>query len=62
MLQHLALETSAQAWVVASMFLFLTVFAVVAVRVLRTPRAQHEAHARLPLQDGEPSRDEGKER
>jgi cbb3-type cytochrome oxidase subunit 3 len=67
MLQQLALETNAQLWAIASMLLFIAVFTAVVIHIFfRTPSAQHEAAARLPLQDGEdgaePARDEGEER
>jgi hypothetical protein len=51
MLQQLAHETGAQPWVIGSMLLFVTVFALVVIRVFRTPSAEHRAHAALPLDD-----------
>ena len=51
MLQQLTQDTGAQAWAIASMFFFIGVFAWVVVRIVRTPRAEHEAHARIPLDD-----------
>ncbi len=50
-LQQLAQQTSAQTWVIASMLFFLAVFTLVVLRVLRTPAAEHRAHAQLPLED-----------
>ncbi len=51
MFQELALQTSAQSWVIATMLLFIAVFTWVVVGVFRTPAAVHQQRARLPLDD-----------
>jgi cbb3-type cytochrome oxidase subunit 3 len=51
MFQQLASETGAQGWVIAAMLFFIAVFVWVAVSAFRTPAAEHEARARLPLDD-----------
>jgi hypothetical protein len=64
MFQDLAQQTSAQTWVIGSMLFFMAVFAVVAVRVFRTPAAEHQAHAQLPLgeTDSDPDEDRSSQR
>jgi hypothetical protein len=51
MLQELAAATGASAWVIGSMFFFLLVWTVLAVRVVRSRREDMDARARLPLED-----------
>ncbi|RLB45167.1 MAG: hypothetical protein DRI90_28745 [Deltaproteobacteria bacterium] len=51
MFQELAQQTSAQTWVIGSMLFFIGVFALVAIKVFRTPAAEHQARAQLPLDD-----------
>jgi uncharacterized protein (DUF58 family) len=38
-------------WAIAGMFMFITAFALMAVRALATPRAELERQARLPLDE-----------
>jgi cbb3-type cytochrome oxidase subunit 3 len=49
----LAAQTDASAWVIASMFFFMTVFGVVVFRVLTRKKGAYDRQARLPLDDGE---------
>jgi hypothetical protein len=51
MLQELAAQTGAGAFVVGAMFFFIAVWIGVFVRVLRTSPADLDARARLPLDD-----------
>lgn len=51
MIQQLATDTGAHAWAIASMLFFIAVFALVVVRVVRTPKSEHQQNARLPLED-----------
>ena len=57
MIQQLAHDTGAHVWAIASMLFFIGVFTLVVVRVWRTPRAEHQHHARLPLDDEGSERD-----
>jgi cbb3-type cytochrome oxidase subunit 3 len=50
-LQELAAQTGAAAWVVASMLFFLAAWVAVAVRVIRSRREEMDALARLPLDE-----------
>jgi hypothetical protein len=52
MFEELATQTGAGAWVVGSMLFFVTVWIVVAIRVVRARREDMDACARLPLEDG----------
>ncbi|MCL4846336.1 MAG: hypothetical protein KJ066_07375 [Acidobacteria bacterium] len=51
MLQELAAQTGAGAFVIGAMFFFIAVWIGVFVRVLRTSPADLESRARLPLDD-----------
>jgi len=51
-LQELAAQTGATAWAIGSMLFFLAAWVAVAVRVVRSSRADMDALARLPL-DGD---------
>ena len=64
MFQELAQQTSAQTWVIGSMLFFMGVFALVAIKVFRTPAAEHQAHAQLPLDDtsSDPEEDQPSQR
>ena len=54
MLQELAAQTGASAWVIASMLFFLAVWVAVVVWVVRRRPEEMEARACLPLEgDGE---------
>jgi hypothetical protein len=52
MLQELATETGSSVWAIGSMFFFLAIWVVIAVRVVRSRPEDYEAQARLAL-DGE---------
>ncbi|MBW2528381.1 MAG: hypothetical protein JRI23_29670 [Deltaproteobacteria bacterium] len=51
MIQQLATETGAHGWAIASMLFFIGVFALVVLRIWRTPKSEHQHNARLPLED-----------
>lgn len=51
MLQQLTAATGASLWAELSLLFFFGSFLVIVVRLLRTPRSQTDALARLPLDD-----------
>jgi hypothetical protein len=51
MFQELAQQTAAHGWAIASMLFFISVFALVVVRMQRTSREELLAQARLPLEE-----------
>ena len=59
MFQELAAATGDQAVVIATMFLAMIGLGVVLWRALRRSRAEHDAHARLPL-EGDPPEPEAR--
>jgi len=52
MLQELAARTNSVAWTIGSMLFFLVVWVGVAVFVIRSRKADMDARARLPFEDG----------
>ena len=50
MLQELAAHTGAIVWTIASMLFFLAAWVAVVVWVIRRPREEMDARARLPLE------------
>jgi len=52
MIQELAAESGDTILVIAAMLLFLGLFVVVVIRVVRTGKAETEVRSRMPLDDG----------
>ena len=55
MIQELAAESGDVWLVIGAMLLFLGIFLVIVVRTWRVGKAETEARARLPLDDGTPT-------
>lgn len=54
MIRELAAQTGAAPWAIASMLLFIVVFAVIALRVLTREKGAYDRQARMPLEDEPP--------
>lgn len=51
MLQQLAAGTEAEGWAIGSMIFFFLFFLIVLYRVVTAKREEHDAFARIPLED-----------